>query len=551
MVLVAISGHLQVWSAALALVLGTWLARRFQRSCPVQNSNYRWLSWSVGIDGWLEKAALVFLAVIISKHFIYLLFEMDGGIYTTSPNNFGDLPMHINYIRNIARGATFPFHNAIFAKELLRYPYGMDFYNALWECVGVRTTAHLAITGIVLAAVTAGFLRAQAGWLGLVGFFGGGGWAGWQVLLGQRYIDLESKLAWKNLFLSVLLTQRGTLIAVPAGLCILQLMRKRYQLGMSWTRHDAVAVLVLMGSLSFFHVHSFAAIGFLSILLFAFRVWKWQSWRNVRVPILAAGLGTPYVLYASDFFRKAQVSHWRWGWMVDESTALTSFLFMNWGPYLVAFVLLGVWLARERKNTPALREWLAYLLMFALFMNWMVAPWDWDNIKVLIWPYLGALSLLWQTMRRHARPRLRVASFFALGFSGMLALIVSMHNSILVYQKADLGNSAAALKGIQPNSVFVAGLQHNHPLSYFGFSRISGYPGHLWSHAIQADPVIEQVQAFMRGDDGAANNLKSWGATHVYWGPQERLDFGAVDWSSRSSVILVSSIAGIEIYALK
>jgi hypothetical protein len=55
----------------------------------------------------------------------YLYVQRDGIIRTLSPNNYGDLPLHLTYIAYFVKGARFWPANPIFAGESLHYPFGV------------------------------------------------------------------------------------------------------------------------------------------------------------------------------------------------------------------------------------------------------------------------------------------------------------------------------------------------------------------------------------------------------------------------------------------
>ena len=141
---------------------------------------------------------------------------------TLHANNFGDLPLHINYIREIANGVAFPPVNPEYTlREALRYPFGPDLYNALWEILGVPMASHLfVVTGFLVddCRERHGFemVRQLVGdrrflpqrWTLQAGLFSQAiQYSG--DLLNRRRLE-------KSLFLSVFITQRGVLFALPS-----------------------------------------------------------------------------------------------------------------------------------------------------------------------------------------------------------------------------------------------------------------------------------------------------------------------------------------------
>ena len=62
-----------------------------------------------------EWAAIVALRAGFARAFLWLVFVDGDTIKVLSPNNLGDLALHITYIRNLASGAPFWPENPIFA----------------------------------------------------------------------------------------------------------------------------------------------------------------------------------------------------------------------------------------------------------------------------------------------------------------------------------------------------------------------------------------------------------------------------------------------------
>jgi len=65
------------------------------------------------------------------RAFCWLVFTVDDKICVLSPNNLGDLPLHLTYIRYLARGPKFWPENPIYSGIPMHYPAGIDLFNAL------------------------------------------------------------------------------------------------------------------------------------------------------------------------------------------------------------------------------------------------------------------------------------------------------------------------------------------------------------------------------------------------------------------------------------
>src|SRR5688500_18870283 len=80
------------------------------------------------VDAW-GIAALVVFALFALRAFLWLVFRVDDSIAVLSPNNLGDLSLHLTYVRYFAAGVPFWPENPIFSGEPLTYPLGTDLFN--------------------------------------------------------------------------------------------------------------------------------------------------------------------------------------------------------------------------------------------------------------------------------------------------------------------------------------------------------------------------------------------------------------------------------------
>ena len=177
-VLSSLFGSLQPWIAVVSLTVGYLMARSRAKKLLQVFPDLRLFSFSTGEAGVLESLLTILVLYFGFRHFAWMLFTIDSKVMTLQANNFGDLPLHINYIREMALGLSFPPANPGFASETLRYPFGPDLYSALWESVGVPLSSHLFLTGLACTAVSATVLRWFGGWWALGAFFFSGGLAG-------------------------------------------------------------------------------------------------------------------------------------------------------------------------------------------------------------------------------------------------------------------------------------------------------------------------------------------------------------------------------------
>ena len=482
------------------------------------------------------------------EHFLYLLYYADHGLRTLHSNNFGDLSLHVQYIRYIAGGAHFWPENPGFAGEPLRYPIGMDIYNALWEILGVPVDSHLFLTGFVITVAAVSMLHRWMGWWGVGAFFLNGGLANWAFLSTGRFNDLQNALAWKSFFLSLWITQRGFLFAIPAGIYILKMITETLLGERTLRREEKVVCVVLWASLAWFHLHTFFI---LTLLLGIFMV-LYKSPRlmlEVTMPATAAGL--VFVLFSTQGLARAGILHLQPGWTAGQEN-LFKFWLVNLGPWLF-FAVAGLSLTFEKRFAQLRLIAIPAFVLFIVFTIVMVAPWDWDNIKVLIWLYLLIAWVVWRTLvtRLSSVPALMmgVLAFFP----GAISLVSSLPGNspgVELYRAAELWDAKAAIAGLPETAVLAVAPDPNHPAMFWGAKVAMGYTGHLWSHGIDCTLRENQIERIFRGSEDWLTLARKIGVTHVYWGENERRKYGSSSPPWQHRLRNISGSQGVQIYDL-
>jgi hypothetical protein len=574
----------------LIAVISVWIslfrARRFVRS---MRNTLEWRAqeasrpWTAA-----ELAIATFTLFAAWKHFMWLmpLMPATGGatVTTLSATNYGDLPLHLNFIRAFANGIDFLPVNPIFASEPLRYPFGPDLYNALWEILapytGLQTSGHLLITGLCLTLTSLVLLRELGGAWAMAGFFLAGG----AVAMGAGELD------WKSFFLSIWITQRGMMWALPMGLILLLYLRPHLSgQGLRLSKRATVGVGRMWALLPFFHAHSFVAVSLLLFLL---------TWRDFGVSQTRAFLrrfffqnralvwafvpATCFVLYASAGFAKASVAHVRAFWMMPRDAGWSEGFIWFWRNFGVSFVVLVATLsfivssrkllikrgeaAPEQMGRSAWDEGLILAGVFLFFSFVMLAPWEWDNVKVLLWPWVLLFALAGRGLLQLASLKtswiwsfvtwVGIATAFS---SGIITISKSWEKpqtkSVKLWTLEQIADGQAVLARAPSAAVFAAAPTPVHILAYFGRLRAVGYNGHLWSHAIDYRASEEALTVLMTGAEGWQEAAKQLRITHIYWGPEERQKWGEgqPSWQTVLSMVASAGSAGDrhEVYEFK
>ncbi len=551
------SGGLRPVLAWAALAAGVFvklltLGTRWKRSSP-----------SARPDAW-EWGAIVLFTLFTLRAFLWLVVTDGDVIAVLSPNNLGDLSLHLTYIRHLASGVPFWPENPIFSGGPLVYPVGVDLLNALLLLAGVDALRGLVWVGLLGAALTGAALWRWGRGFALLGFLANGGLMGFVFFATGEFADFQTELAWKSLPLALLVTQRGLLFALPAGLLLLTSWRSRYFGGDVRDRLPWLGEWLLYASLPIFHLHTFF---FLSLLLATWFALIPAARRGLAGLVGAAfAPATALTLLVTGMLRGASVIGWKAGWMWDDApwvewcaahvpgppTTNAALLFwpVNFG---ILPVLLAILCWRIRRDVAARAFVVPALGIFLLCCFVKFAPWEWDNTKIMLWSYLAVLPFLWEALiARWSFPARLVTCFvlFWSGFASLLGGLDATHTGYEIARRSELDGVQQAVRNLRPELRFAGYPTYNHPLLLAGRKLALGYPGHLWSHGLPYQAAEPKLEALMNGAPSWRAEAKALEVRYVFFGPREIEHYPDSEqpWKQESRLIAVGEWG--EIYDL-
>ncbi len=497
---------------------------------------------------WLVAACFSFFAF---RSFCWLLFIDGNQLRVQSSNNLGDLSLHLAYLKYLASGVPLWPENPIYVFSNLRYPVGTDLFNSLLLLVGVDLIRGLIWAGLLGSLATFYALYRWGGSFAVAGFLFNGGIAGFQILETWKFLDYQGdkSIAWKSLPLAMLVTQRGLLYALPAGLLLLAHWRAKFspvspekrahpESAPSWTLPLWIEV-ALYATLPLFHLHTFMALSIVAASLFF--IGDAALRKHLALVVGIAFLPATFIVWSiTDHFGASSLLAWHPGWVqgVDDfAKGFFNFWFQNFG-LLFALVplLLGltIWRASRSGQRFTFREHpaLAFLLpaalifLFAFFVK--TAPWGWDNIKLIIWAYLIMLPFLWSELIARWPVPVRVAicvALFASGFITLFGGLLNKENGYGVADRAELDAVAVAVRKLPVSARFATFPNYNHPVLLQGRKVVLGYPGHLWTQGFDYAAVSNQLNALMQGAPTWEEDARALKVRYLFWGRDEKANY--------------------------
>ena len=540
--------------------------------------------WSV----WAWVVGVIF-AIFAVRSFCWLLWVEGNNLKIQSPNNLGDLSLHITYIKYFANGVPLWPDNPIHVFSSLRYPAGVDLFNSLLLLRNIDLVRILVWTGLLGSVATFYGLYRWGGAFGVAGFLFNGGLAGFEFFSTHKFIDYQAqKMAWKSIPLTMFVTQRGLLYAIPAGLLLLLHWRRKYfppegdpQPG---KRRGLVPWWVewsLYATMPLFHVHTFLALS--AVLAFWLLIGSWKTRKEIAILLAAAFLPATWIVWMiTDHFQAKSILAWAPGWLQSDpgfSDSALTFWGVNFGLTLPAMIaLLGVvlwqvWRARNPNPAPAslpaqevesmrgnkrgskgiYSVWFpafafvvpaALIFLFALFVK--TAPWGWDNTKLMIWAYFICLPFLWSELIAKWHWLVRAGVCFLLFLSGFVSLIGGLvvgTPGFDIANRTELDAIATVVRKIPIKERFAAFPTYNHPLLLNGRKVVLGYPGHLWTQGFDYVPIERQLQALMLGAPDWQEKARALQARYLFWGREEKRAYASSSqpWRGQAAVVATGS----------
>jgi hypothetical protein len=467
--------------------------------------------------GWIM---LLIYACVAARAFFWLIYPSGDTWKILSPNNLGDLALHLSIIRWLAVAPDWWPGSPILAGDPLRYPLGSDLFNALLIRIGVP-----AETGVVWCGVIGATLAGIALWrwgkaVALAAFLFNDG-IGRLFLVKKEGVDPEEILQWKNLFLTLFVTQRGFLFALPAGLLLLSVWRAEF-FGEGKRVIPLGIQALLLTAVPLFSVH--AAL-FLGVAMTGLWILAPVSRRTLSRLALAAwppmalsgwlvtsGAGGPSAVHAVGLAP---------GWMSDGSLG---FWFWNFGISLPLALLFCILLTRRGSSAEARAFVWPAAVMFSACLLIRFAPWPWDNTKLMLWSWLVIAPFLWKGLLANRSLPIRVAAAILLFGSGALTLgsgLDGRHGYELV-KRSDLDNAAALLREVSPGRVIACAPEYNQPVLMLGHPVVCGYEGHLWSHGLDYKNRWDALNAVMNGEQDWRQKARMLGVSLIFWGDPEK-----------------------------
>ncbi len=441
-----------------------------------------------------------------------------------------------------------------------------------------------------LAARIAPFLLFLSGGLGFIWFFSDFGAQArgfWEFLsaLPKDY-TIGPDFRWGNSLTTLFITQRSLLLGMPITLIVL---------GVLWTifrdnsRDRATSVSaskvkfslvtfspalivtgLLAGTLVLIHLHSLFVLFIVTLCLMALRPERLKLMQYVVFGISVALVALPELAWslsgsvseASEFVSR------HFGWDSGENNLLWFWL-KNTGLFMpiTAAGLFLIWrfstrsadaeqtpeTKGKRKQNPTVRKaaysvpqfptslllfYIPFALLFVLSNLFKFAPWEWDNIKLLIYWWVGsipfvayAIAYVWRINGADLAAALMLIVLVTAAGALDVYRVVTKQINWTVFEKdaVEIGNEIRLRT--PRDAVILNAPTYNTAVVLSGRASFMRYPGHLLSHGINYGERHTAAKMIYSGGPAADAMIKQHEIDFVLFGPE--VDSFAQDPSGR------------------
>jgi hypothetical protein len=513
-------------------------------------------------------ALLVLLCLFAPLYFTLFRTHMlqpgaDGGLYSGGKSALYDMAFHAAVTNSFLYGGNFPPLYTPMPPAPLLYPFLPDFQTAILVTLGMdlhtalvatAVPLGLAVTGIFylfalrllslapatmelrprLSAFLAVVLFLFNGGLGFIEFFrdwrsSGVSLVAFCAALPNNYANLAEKgIFWTNIIADGLLPQRTSLFGIPLTLIIFTLFAIFWRDSVATTAKSSAWRLLLgagllAGVLPAFHIHSYAAAGLVSGILFLLR--PRRVWLAFWLP--AVVLALPQLTQLATHAVASGFPQFQLGWRRHNEPDSLLFWLRNVG--LPTLLIIPAWFAAPR----SLRLfYLAFLALLVFSLLFIFSPNDYDNLKLMYYWYAATCVLVagWLAgLASRRRWQIPVVLAIVLSISsGLLALAYEWQSRSLIFSREEVAAATFIREKTAPRALFLtAPALHQPILSLAGRPVVRGATAWLWSHGYPFAERESDVRAIYSGRDDARELLRYYGVDYIYLGHRERDDLKA------------------------
>jgi hypothetical protein len=286
------------------------------------------------------------------------------------------------------------------------------------------------------------------------------------------------------------------------------------------------------GLLPLIHAHTFLVVMAVAACLALIFRSAWRSWLYFFAVALI--VCAPEILWLANTggINARSYLGWQPGWDHGQHN-VAWFWFVNTGLFIPLLIVSLAW-RRGAFKLPqrVLRFYLPFSLCFVLLNLIKVAPWVWDNIKVLFFWYVASAPLVAWLLARWWQQRSLIRWLAPVVLATLLLAgaldVFRIVSEASEYQEFDpQGIAAAKLISAQtaPRALVLHAPTYNSPVFLTGRRSLLGYPGWMWSRGLDYSERSADIARIYTGAPETDGLLRKYNVDYVLVGPMELASF--------------------------
>ncbi|MBP7774531.1 hypothetical protein KA078_01945 [Candidatus Woesebacteria bacterium] len=503
----------------------------------------------VGLFIFFVLQLIIFAPLFVS----HMLHQHNGGQWSGG-STWGDLALHVTFIRQFARQEVFDLTSPIYSQVQSNYPFLLNFFTGMLFRNGFSLQLSLWTTGLTIFIATnllwytamqriVGKVRAI--WVSSCIFFANGGLG--FLLAYQEYKQShqsvitflvnqtknythseEHGLFWSNVMGDLVLPQRtlilGFALFVVFFWLISYLLHHPKKTPLIWT-----LMLALTAFTPLVHTHTFLTLVGVLVCITAYLLYKKQlQLRFVIIKVAYFLIFTiPQIAWqtlntaATHSFVSVQP-----GWYKENGQSLVAFWVENMGVGVLFFVDALIWLSVTFRKKTVLKIYLLSLLaLFGVTNVIQFQPYLFDNTKFMIFSYFAVAVTTGLIISELSFRKVWIIWLLIpiSMLSGILAIIREGNMHWEMASQDMIAQSEQVRKLLPPMAIVLTGDTHTHPIPFLvGNPVVMGYRGWLWSHGFDYVETENDVKKMFAGAPEAQELLAKYDVSFVYISELER-----------------------------
>jgi hypothetical protein len=255
--------------------------------------------------------------------------------------------------------------------------------------------------------------------------------------------------------------------------------------------------------------------------------------------------------------RLSEFVGWHFGWNAGKDNVIL-FYIKNFGLFIPLLILALVFNSKIENQKSKIIYYLPFILIFIVSNIFKLAPWEWDNIKVLVYWFIGSipfvalvLASLWE--QKFALKMLAIICLGCLCASGKIDIwrVISRQINYEVFSKDAVKIAEEIQAKVPSNALFLNAPTYNSAVVLSGRRSFMRYSGHLSSYGIDYIPRENEVKRIYEGSGLADELLRKNNIEYVLISPEEITNLEYVNQEFFDKYPKIAEVGVYKVYKVK